>query len=202
MKYVDTTKGTEPYERSFFERAPDDVARDLIGASLHVRGEHGELRARIVETEAYDGFDDPGSHAYRGRTPRTEVMFGPAGFLYVYLIYGMHWCVNVVTRGEGTPSAVLLRGAVLLGDACSDDAAVNLRGPGNLAKGLGLTGSDGGTDCCDPESRVAFLPRRSTVADSAIGVSRRIGLSKGRERESRFFLEGDMAVSRIPVSDR
>lgn len=190
------------YERTFFERASDDVARDLIGSLLQVRGPHASQRVRIVETEAYAGFDDPGSHAYRGRTPRTEVMFGPAGFLYVYLIYGMHWCVNVVTEGEGIPSAVLLRGAMLLGDDYSDDVTLNLRGPGNLTKGLAITGRDSGIDCCDPESRVAFLPRRSAVPSSAIGVSRRIGLSKGRERESRYFLVGDVAVSKIPLADR
>lgn len=200
--FVDVSKTTKPYARSFFERAPDDVARDLIGSLLLVRGERGVRRARIVETEAYAGFDDPGSHAYRGRTPRTEVMFGPAGFLYVYLIYGMHWCVNIVTEGVGTPSAVLLRGAVLLRDDLSDDTALSLKGPGNLTKGLGITGSDSGVDCCDPESRVAFLHGGSMVAQGAIGISRRIGLARGRERESRYYLEGDGAVSRIPPRDR
>jgi DNA-3-methyladenine glycosylase len=199
---VDAANEPKPYERSFFERAPDDVARDLIGSLLQVRDEQRTRRARIVETEAYAGFDDPGSHAYRGRTPRTEVMFGSAGFLYVYLIYGMHWCVNVVTEGEGIPSAVLLRGAMLLGDDGADDPALNLRGPGNLTKGLAITGNDSGLDCCDPESRVAFLPRKSPIAPSAIGVSRRIGLSKGRERESRYYLEGDAGVSKLPHADR
>lgn len=198
---VDVANEPKPYGRSFFERAPDDVARDLLGSLLQVRDKQQTRRARIVETEAYAGFDDPGSHAYRGPTPRNAVMFGPAGFLYVYLIYGMHWCVNVVTEGEGVPSAVLLRGAMLLGDDDAD-AAVNLRGPGNLTKGLAITGSDSGIDCCDPESRVSFLPRQSPIAPSAIGISRRIGLSKGRERESRYYLEGDAGVSKIPLADR
>jgi DNA-3-methyladenine glycosylase len=195
-------KAPKPYERPFFDRPPDDVARDLIGSLLCVRAGHTMRSARIVETEAYAGFHDPGSHAYRGRTPRTEVMFGPAGFLYVYFIYGMHWCVNVVTQGEGTPSAVLLRGAMLLGDDGADDATLNLRGPGNLTRGLGITGNDSGIDCCNPESRVSFLPRSSPVLASAIGVSRRVGLSKGRERESRYFLVGDVAVSKLPLADR
>ncbi|MEO9180071.1 MAG: DNA-3-methyladenine glycosylase [Acidimicrobiales bacterium] len=199
---MDAAKAMKPYGRSFFERAPDDVAHDLIGSVLLVRGEFGVRRARIVETEAYAGFDDPGSHAYRGRTPRTEVMFGPAGFLYVYLIYGMHWCVNVVTEVTGTPSAVLLRGAMLFRDDLSDDATVSLKGPGNLTKGLGITGSDSGIDCCDPDSRVVFLPGESPFAKGAIGISRRVGLSRGRERESRYYLDGDKAVSRIPPRDR
>ncbi len=199
---MDATNEVKPYARSFFARAPDDVARDLIDSVLLVRGERSVMRARLVETEAYGGFDDPGSHAYRGRTPRTEVMFGPAGFLYVYLIYGMHWCVNVVTQGAGTPSAVLLRGAVQLRHDLSDDATVSLGGPGKLTKGLGITGSDSGIDCCEPESRVTFFPSSSTVTRGAIGVSRRIGLSRGRERESRYYLEGDTAVSRIPPADR
>ena len=97
--------------REFFDRSPDEVAYDLVGSVLLLRDRDQELRALVVETEAYGGLDDPASHAYRGPTRRCEVMFGPPGMLYVYRIYGLHWCMNVVTEDTGTASAVLLRAA-------------------------------------------------------------------------------------------
>ena len=84
---------------------PVDAAQLLLGSYL----ESDDVRVRIVEVEAYRGGDDPASHCYRGRTPRNEVMFGPAGFLYVYFVYGMHFCANVVSLTDGVPGAVLLR---------------------------------------------------------------------------------------------
>jgi DNA-3-methyladenine glycosylase len=100
-----------PLQQTFFARNTITVAKELVGCVLQVVGDDGaEVSGRIVEVEAYGGEDDPASHAGRGRTPRSEIMFGPPGFAYVYIIYGMHHCLNFVTEVEGTAGAVLIRG--------------------------------------------------------------------------------------------
>jgi DNA-3-methyladenine glycosylase len=186
--------GTTPLGRDFFARHPDVVAKELLGTFMIVRGTR-VLRARILETEAYDGENDPASHAYRGLTPRTAIMFGPAGFLYVYLSYGIHWCMNIVTGQDGIASAVLLRAAEATDITDSDHAAaVLLRGPGNLTRGLEITGADNGIDCCSgPSQRLGFLTATTPIEPHAIGQSRRIGLSRGQERLSRYFLMPEIA---------
>ncbi len=187
--------------REFFERPPDEVARDLIGMTLAVADAEDQILARIVETEAYGGSDDPASHAYRGPTPRSAVMFGEAGHLYVYLSYGLHWCMNVVTEHPGTASAVLLRGAEIVSPTqrrgAGSPAQSVLRGPGNVTRGLGVTGHDSGADCVGGAGRFRFIATSTDQAYS-IGRSARVGLSKARERPSRYFLEGHPAVSRHP----
>ena len=121
-----------------------DVAPRLLGATLRHVGPDGTVAVRLTEVEAYDGPADPGSHAYRGRTARNGVMFGPAGFLYVYFTYGMHHCCNVVTGPEGTPSAVLLRaGEVVAGVDVARSRRLRssdrdlARGPARLCQALG-----------------------------------------------------------------
>jgi DNA-3-methyladenine glycosylase len=190
--------GTLP--RRFFARASDAVARDLIGSHIEVRSKGRTLRALIVETEAYGGVDDPASHAFRGPTPRCEVMFGPAGFLYVYRSYGVHWCMNVVTETTGVAGAVLLRGAVIetmtneVGNL--EPVAHLLRGPGTLTRGLAIDGADNGIDCCARTARrVTFQSGTNNVDHVHVGNSPRIGISKGQERRSRYFLVGHRAVS-------
>ncbi len=117
-------------QQSFFERSTVDVAHDLIGMQLCRRLDSGKiLRARIVETEAYDGFEDKASHAHKGATTRNVVMFGPPGRAYIYLCYGVHWLLNVTTREKGYPAAVLIRGV--------EDCL----GPGRLTKRLQVTGA-------------------------------------------------------------
>ena len=183
-------------ERPFFERHPDEVAYDLIGALMTVRHDEGSIRVRIVETEAYGGEDDPASHAYRGRTARNGAMFGPPGHLYVYRIYGLHWCMNVVTRGPHQASAVLLRGAELLDDHeghVAPPSAPALGGPGRLTRFLDVTGEDDGTDCCAADARVAFEASRRV---GAVRRSPRVGISRARERLSRYYLDGSPGVSR------
>jgi DNA-3-methyladenine glycosylase len=191
-----------PVGRRFFERAPDAVAFDLVGMWLVVHDGDEERRALIVETEAYGGSDDPASHSFRGPTKRSEIMFGPAGFLYVYLIYGTHWCMNIVTETAGTASAVLLRGAELYVSRPGGQPGetVALRGPGNLTRGLGITGADNGLDCCGGEGRHLTVHRaRPGDFTLATSQSKRIGITREIDRPSRYFLDGHEAVSKVPA---
>lgn len=187
----------KPVARSFFERSSDEVAFDLVGSWLVVHDGGRSTRVLIVETEAYGGSNDPASHAFRGPTKRNEIMFGPAGYLYVYFIYGMHWCMNVVTGESGDASAVLLRAGVLYPPTSKnqDDGTIALRGPGNLTKGLGITGADNGLDCCGGEGRyLTFHPDKQSSWPTR--TSRRIGLTREVDRPSRYFLDGHPAVSK------
>ena len=113
---------------AFYHRECLEVARDLVGKVLVHKTETGELRLRIAETEGYCGEEDTACHAHKGRTKRTEVLYAKAGTVYVYLCYGMHWLLNIVTGEEEAPQAVLIR------------ACVDAMGPGKLTKALGITG--------------------------------------------------------------
>ena len=185
-------------DRGFYARPAEVVAPELLGAVIS----HGIRRARIVEVEAYGGEgEDPASHAHRGLTPRTASMFGPPGRLYVYLSYGMHWCANVVTGNDGEGSAVLLRAAEVVGGAevirvarttARTDAEL-LRGPGNLARGLGLTRDHDGMDLTGAEKSL-WLEEFAGEA-GAVVVTSRIGISRATDRPWRWFLEGSPAVS-------
>ncbi len=178
-----------------------EVAPRLLGALLV----HGGVTVRLTEVEAYDGEADPASHAARGRTPRTEVMYGPAGRLYVYFIYGRHWCANVVTGPEGRASAVLLRAGEVVGGvelalsrrgatadgargvARSDRVAQKelARGPARLASALGLTGAETG--------RVVVLHPAPALLAHATGP--RVGVGAGANTPWRFWLPGEPTVS-------
>jgi DNA-3-methyladenine glycosylase len=116
-------------ERTFFERPAEEVAPDLLGKWLVRRRGRTTVAYRVTEAEAYIGPEDLACHAARGRTKRTEVMFGPAGVFYVYFIYGMYWMLNVITREEGFPAGVLIRGVE------------TLSGPGRLTRALDITGT-------------------------------------------------------------
>lgn len=162
----------------------------------------GEVAVRLTEVEAYAGEADPGSHAFRGRTPRTEVMFGRAGVAYVYFSYGMHWCMNVVTGSEGTASAVLLRaGEVVEGldlarerrpGAADRDLA---RGPARLCKALGVDGALGGTDLLHPASPLRLLPGRP-VEPARVRTGPRVGVAGlGAPTPWRYWLDGEPTVS-------
>lgn len=184
--------------RSFYARYTPDVAREIIGSIL-VRETKGiRLSARIVEAEAYRGRDDPASHAYRGKTERTEVMFGEAGYAYVYFTYGNHYCLNITTENTGEPGAVLiraaspLRGLEVMRANRNRETVIDLTsGPGKLTKAMAIDGSLNGEDVVT--SKRLYLLRGKV--DGEIGVSPRIGLRVARETNWRYYLEGDPFVS-------
>jgi DNA-3-methyladenine glycosylase len=179
------------------DRPATEVAPDLLGCFL----ESGGVRVRLTEVEAYAGEgEDPGSHAHRGRTPRSAVMFGPAGRLYVYFTYGMHWCANVVTGPDGEASAVLLRaGEVLDGLALararrpgSSDRDL-CRGPARLAKALALDGDLLGVDLLSPVSPVRL---HAGSHDGGVRSGPRVGVAgEGADTPWRFWLDGEPTVS-------
>lgn len=177
-----------------------EVAPGLLGCLLGVRAEDGWAVVRITEVEAYDGEDDPASHAYRGINGRNAVMFGPPGHLYVYRSHGLHWCANVVTGRDGAASAVLLRaGEVIEGEevarARRGERATqrNLaRGPGNLAQALGLSDDHYGTDLL-ADGFVRLEPPASPVGN--IGRGPRVGVSRADDWPWRWWLEGEPSVS-------
>lgn len=185
--------------RSFYGRDPLAVAPELLNKVLV----HDGRAARIVEVEAYRGADDPGSHAVRGPTPRTQVMFGPAGHLYVYFTYGMHWCANIVCGAEGTAGAVLLRaGSPLEGTDAMFAARPSARrrrdlcsGPAKLCQALGIAGGHDGTDLVGGPSGVTVVDD-GTAPPEEPGVSTRVGLSAGADLPWRWFVPDDENVSR------
>ena len=170
-----------------------DVAPRLLGAVLR----HGEVAVRITEVEAYDGPNDPGSHAYRGRTDRNAVMFGPPGHLYVYFTYGMHHCCNIVTGEVGTASAVLLRaGEVVDGIDIARERRPRssdrdlARGPARLCRALALTRDHDGTQLTT--GPVTLVPGAPVTAYE---TGPRVGLRGAPERPWRFWLPGERTVS-------
>ncbi|MFC7402072.1 DNA-3-methyladenine glycosylase [Citricoccus sp. GCM10030269] len=204
------------------ERGGLRAAPLLLGSTLTVVRDGAAVSVRLTEVEAYEGARDPGSHAYRGRTARNATMFGPAGHVYVYFTYGMHWCMNIVCGQEGTSSAVLLRaGEVIAGE----DIAVERRqaapgpklasGPARLAQALGIgAGDDGSVLLPGPAPETVFSPIPSAVSPSPEdGIwlsglrSRRRpntrtgprtgvgGPGGGPEHPWRFWLEGEPSVS-------
>ena len=180
--------------RPFYARDPLEVAPDLLNKVLV----HGDRAGRIVEVEAYRGADDPASHAYRGPTPRTEVMFGPPGHLYVYFTYGMHWCANAVTSRDGEAGAVLIRAlAPLRGIEAMQAArpaarrAVDLaNGPAKACQALGIDGIHDGVDLVTAEAGLAIIDD-GTDPPEAPRVGPRVGISVATDRPWRFSVPDD-----------
>ena len=176
--------------RRFFAHPALEVARDLIGCTLVYERAGERLAGRIVETEAYVGPEDLACHASRGRTKRTDVMFGPAGHAYVYLVYGMHDMLNVVTDRPGHPAAVLIRAVEPEGSISAENAS----GPGRLCRVFGIDRELDGVDMTAPPLRIAR--RRGAVP--RIETSPRIGVDYAGEwaqRPFRFYDAESSAVS-------
>ena len=187
--------------RSFFQQPATQLARQLIGKIL-VRRLHGkEFQARVVETEAYLGPRDLASHASRGRTRRTEVLFGPAGHAYVYLIYGMYECLNIVADRDGEPGCVLIRALEpvgglsamrkrrgLLKNGARDYELAN--GPGKLTIAMGITRSHNGADL----TRGPLVVCDGTEEKFETGVSPRIGIRHNADWPMRFYIAGNTSV--------
>lgn len=186
---------------AFFRRPAEVVARDLLGMVVVSTAGNQPTTARIVETEAYLGYDDPASHGYlHRRNSRNQALFGPPGSWYVYLSYGMHWCANLVCQRTGLASAVLLRalepldgvevmrrrrGPVLDKDLCS--------GPGKLCQALGITRDLDGKRMAQSET-VVHRPRSNE--DTTIVVTPRIGITKAADWPLRFVVAGSPWLSR------
>ncbi len=156
-----------PLPRGFYERPPEIVAPELLGMVLV----NGAMRGRIVEVEAYLGQDDPAAHSSRGRTARTEVLFGPGGFAYVYLIYGIHHCLNVSCQPEGHPGCVLIRALDIV------------QGPARLTRAMGITRADNGRDLTKGSLRIV-----AGTAPSQTAVTPRIGIVKAKDLPLRFLV--------------
>lgn len=181
-----------PLPAAFYDRDPAVVARELLGAVLRHESSDGVVSGRIVETEAYLGPHDPASHSAAGRTARTWHMFGPPGTAYVYFIYGMHWCVNAVTREDGYGSAVLIRALTPLEGLplmrarrpkARRDAEL-LNGPGKVCAALGISRTHDGLPLTGASALT--ISAGNPFADADVLVTPRIGITKAAEAMLRF----------------
>ena len=187
----------------------EELAGDVVEAAVRLLGctvvsdtPEGPVAVRLVEVEAYRGADDPASHSFRGRTSRNAVMFGPAGHLYVYFVYGMHFCANVTALGDGEAGAVLLRAGEVVSDlgvarvrrptARRDDDLA--KGPARLASLLGLGREHNGVDVTDPTSPVRVLAG-PPVDPALVRTGPRVGVAAAHELPWRFYVDGSPAVS-------
>jgi len=179
--------------RDFYKRTTEAVARELLGKLLVRTHAEGDVVLRLTEVEAYLGIEDPACHTYGGRrTPRNETMWGEAGHAYVYLVYGLHSCLNVVTVGPGRPEAVLIRGGVVeeglelvrtrrgprVGELSLTD------GPGKLCQALAITRSDDGVDLCARNSPLRICDDGIEVAEGQVQRLSRVGVDYAGEAAS------------------
>ena len=176
-------------QQKFYTRDALEVARDLLGRVLCRRVNGQVLRGRIVEVEAYDGTSDRASHAHRGETPRNAAMFRGGGIIYVFLVYGVHHCVNVVTGEEGYPAAVLIRAAE------SPRPGLSASGPGRLARAFDIDRTLDGISLC---GEALWLEHGRPVPDAAVRRTARIGVDYAgtwARRRYRFIVAGHPEVS-------
>jgi DNA-3-methyladenine glycosylase len=206
--------------RAFFARHSLQVAPDLLGCVIEHQTAAGLVAVELTEVEAYAGENDPASHAYRGRTARNAVMFGPPGHAYVYFTYGMHFCANLVCLGNGSASAVLLRaGRVMQGEELARARRTRVptgvrgdgsprgkavvssrdlaRGPARLCQALDIDRSLDGANVCVADSplRVRWPEASTTLRSAKIATGPRVGVSSAAEVPWRFWIEGEPTVS-------
>ncbi|MFE3603966.1 DNA-3-methyladenine glycosylase [Streptomyces sp. NPDC059096] len=193
-----------PLPREFFDRAVLEVAPDLLGRTLVRETPDGPIELRLTEVEAYAGDIDPGSHAFRGRTPRNAVMFGPPGHAYVYFTYGMWHCLNLVCGPEGRASGVLLRaGEIGVGAELARKRRFSARhdrelakGPARLATALDVDRALNGTDVCAGPDRPLSVLTGTPVTKDQVRSGPRTGVGgDGAPHPWRFWIDGDPSVS-------
>ncbi|MGE3289047.1 MAG: DNA-3-methyladenine glycosylase [Pseudonocardia sp.] len=186
-----------------------DAARRLLGCVVESDTPHGPVAVRLVEVEAYRGADDPASHSFRGRTARNSVMFGPPGHLYVYFVYGMHFCANVCCQPDGEAAAVLLRAGEVVSDplvarirrpTARRDAEL-ARGPARLAALLGLGREHNGVDVTSAASPVR-LRAGDPVDPASVRTGPRVGVATAVDTPWRFWIDGSPAVSSYRAGTR
>jgi DNA-3-methyladenine glycosylase len=190
--------------RSFFARPSLEVARDLLGRVLvRTLPDGTRLSGRLVETEAYRQ-DDPASHSYRGRTARTDVMFGPSGRLYVYFTYGMHFCMNVVTGDDGEGSAVLLRAAEPLeglehmtARRRTQDPRLLLAGPARMCEAFAIWQEHNGIDLVRGD--FMHVEAGTPLPDGQVAAGPRVGITVALENPWRFVIRDSRFLSRRSV---
>ncbi len=194
--------------RAFLAGPVLDVAPALLGWRLSHRTSSGVITVELTEVEAYAGEQDPASHAGRGPTPRNRVMYGPAGHLYIYFSYGMHWCANVVCGPEGHASAVLLRaGRVVEGVSLArarrpptTSERSLARGPACLTQALGIGPEHGGSDLTKASPRL--VPPVAPPPPRVVQHGPRVGVSLAADRPWRYWLDGEPTVSAYRRSPR
>ena len=198
-------------DRAFYDRPAVEVARDLIGLVLVGRSREGTVAGRIVEAEAYVGPEDLACHASRGETARNAVMFGPPGHAYVYFVYGMHWCLNLVTGFEGFPAAVLLRAVepvegIELMRSRRPRARKDVQltsGPARLCQAFAVDGAGNGLDVCAADAPLAVEDRGRRVG--SIVAAPRVGVDYAGEwaaKPFRFYEDESPYVSARPRGTR
>ena len=184
LRYNCTVKTPTRLDRSFFDQDTLTVARQLLGLKLIKIEGPRRLGGIITETEAYRGETDGACHARAGRTPRTQVMYGPPGFTYVYFNYGIHWLLNFVTESDGFPAAVLIRGIeptegldIIAARRADRPKSQWTDGPAKLCQALNIDQNHNNRDSCDPNSTV-FIEIGAPIPDSRVTIGPRVGLNK------------------------
>jgi DNA-3-methyladenine glycosylase len=192
-------KSFRPLKKDFYHQPTLVIAQRLLGKILVRREEGSDLAGKIVETEAYIGEDDPACHASVGKTPRNAVMYGAAGHAYVYFIYGMYYCLNVVTETEGFPAAVLIRaieplsGVKKMQELRKTDKVEQLtNGPGKICQAFKIDRLLNGLDL---SGDLLFIVNGNKIETSEISNSNRVGIKAGLNHKWRFYIKNNSFVS-------